>query len=87
MARYSTTLFESLGGLTLGYIREDIYYCSGCAQFFDELTDKLVEVSYKEMPTDFAEQVKRDRQRKSKCGHSRRKPKWKKPPANGFGNI
>ncbi len=69
----------------MNYIRNDIYYCKGCGQFFDELTDEQVEIAYSEMPADFAIQVMSDRQLSRGFCHPRwrkRKPKktWK-----GFG--
>ena len=50
----------------MNYIRDDIYICPGCGQFFDEKTDKLVEVAYSDMPAEFALEVMQIRQRKSK---------------------
>ncbi len=36
------------------YLRNDIYFCECCAQFFDCMTDEVVDVKYTEMPADFA---------------------------------
>ena len=65
------------------YIRDDIYYCKGCGQFFDLVTDKLIEVPYSEMPADFALRVMNDRQQPFKPCHTRRRGKAKKT-AKGF---
>jgi hypothetical protein len=67
----------------MAYIREDIYYCSGCGQFFDELTDKRLEISYAEMPAEFAIQVMSDRQMSRGFCH----PRWRnrKPRKTGRG--
>lgn len=70
----------------MSYIRNDIYYCRGCGQFFDDLTDKLVEVSYTEMPAEFALEVMKDRQKASKVCHSQKRAKRRSRPQNrGFG--
>lgn len=67
------------------YIRDDIYYCPGCGQFFDEITDKLVDVPYSEMPADFALQVMDDRQKASKGCHRQKRKRPKKDQGKGFG--
>ncbi len=36
------------------YTREDIYLCHCCGKFFDTSTDQQVNVSYDEMPAEFA---------------------------------
>lgn len=41
--------------------RIDIYYCSNCGYFFDRETDKLFDVSYTEIPAEFALKVMSDR--------------------------
>jgi len=69
------------------YIRDDIYYCPGCGRFFDELTDKLVEVPYTEMPADFALQVMSDRQQPFKPCHTRRRRKAQRKPGKGFAKL
>lgn len=70
----------------MSYIRDDIYYCSGCGQFFDNKTDRQVEVSYTEMPADFALEVMKDRQNVSKACHTQKRAKKRSRPQNrGFG--
>lgn len=64
------------------YTRDDIYICPSCGYFFDEKTDKPVDVSYSEMPADFALEVMQVRQSKSKCNH---KPKRHKVKVRGKG--
>lgn len=67
------------------YIRNDIYYCSDCGQFYKELTDQQVEVPYSEMPAEFALKVMNHRKRPSnRCHGIKRKPKPKQQ-GKGFG--
>ena len=54
------------------YFRDDIYICPDCGYFFDEQTNKMVDVPYSEMPAEVALEVMQVRQGKSRCGH---KPK------------
>lgn len=57
-----------------GYMRDDIYYCDCCAQFFDCVTHEVVDVKYEEMPAELAISLmlyrqylgERQRQRKHK---------------------
>lgn len=69
----------------MSYIRNDIWYCPGCGEFFDEATGKLVEVPYLDMPAEFAMRVMSDRQRKSKTCHAGKRVKKRTRPKNGFG--
>lgn len=69
------------------YTRDDIYYCPGCGQFFDEATDQRVEVPYSEMPAEFALQVMNARKKRpSKSCHTKRSVKKSPKPKNGFAN-
>ncbi len=45
------------------YQRNDIYYCSCCAKFYDRITHKRVVIQYHEMPAEMALEVMQDRQR------------------------
>lgn len=36
------------------YLRDDIYFCDCCAQFYDCVTHKVVDVKYDEMPAEVA---------------------------------
>lgn len=69
----------------MDYTRDDIYYCPGCGQFFDQLTDKLVDVSFEEMPLPFAAMVRRDRKNSSReCHLSKIRKSPKKKTSTGF---
>lgn len=69
------------------YMRDDIYYCPDCGQFFDEQTQKLIEVLYTEMPTDFAGRVMQDRKNPSnKCHSQQRRRKGSNAKSKGFAN-
>lgn len=70
--------------MEITYLRDDIYYCPGCGEFFDELTDKLVEVPYTEMPADFALEVMSVRQRPFRSCHAKRRVKRVKKTWRGF---
>jgi hypothetical protein len=50
----------------------DIYYCSECGQFFDELA-RVIDIPYTEMPAKFAIQVMEDRLKQGWCH-----PRWRK---------
>lgn len=67
----------------MNYIRHDIYICPDCGFFFDDRTNKLVDVPYSDMPAEFALEVMQIRQRKSKCGH-KSKVRKAKPRGKGF---
>ncbi len=45
------------------YQRNDIYYCSCCAKFYERITHKRVVIQYHEMPAEMAMEVMEDRQR------------------------
>ncbi len=66
------------------YIRDDIYFCEGCGQFFDIETDKLVEVPYWEMPAQWALTVMEIRKRKIKPCHVAKRSKAVKVKGKGF---
>lgn len=63
----------------MSYLRDDIYICPECGQFFDCLSDVLVEVPYSEMPADFAIEVMSIRKKPSACRHKVRRSKKSKP--------
>jgi hypothetical protein len=66
------------------YLRDDIYYCSGCGEFFDDLTNKLVDVPYSEMPADFALEVMKVRQRQFRICHIKRRSAQPRRKPKGF---
>lgn len=68
----------------MSYIRNDIYYCPGCGEFFDDQTDKLVQIPYSDIPADFAVRVMSDRQKQFKTCHAQRRAKKRSRPKNGF---
>lgn len=68
------------------YICNDIYYCSKCGHFYDIKTDQLVDVSYTEMPAEFALKVMRDRQVPFRPCHAKRRANKAKRVDKGFGN-
>jgi hypothetical protein len=41
--------------------RNDIYYCSCCAKFYNNITHERVHVAYHELPAEMAMQVMNDR--------------------------
>lgn len=49
--------------------REDLYFCEGCGQFFDDQTDEIVEVPLWEIPADFALAVMYARRRRFQFCH------------------
>ena len=49
--------------------RADLGYCPGCGYFFDVRENKIFDISYTEMPADFALQVMSDRQKESRPCH------------------
>lgn len=74
----------------MNYVRDDIYYCGCCAQFYDIQTDELVELNledYAQAAPGFIRKVMADRERiasqPNRRPHvmKRRKPKSSK----GFG--
>lgn len=66
------------------YIRDDIYYCSCCGDFYNRYTHLRMEVPYTQMPADFALKVMEDRQKLSDKAQARRKDKQDRK-AKGFG--
>lgn len=62
--------------------RNDIYYCENCGYFFDVATEDLFEISYTEMPADFALQVMNDRQAKTRTCHMKARRKLYIKPRN-----
>ena len=70
--------------MDITYLRDDIYYCPGCGEFFDEVTDKLVDVPYTEIPADFALEVMATRKRPFRSCHVRRGVKRVKKTWRGF---
>lgn len=87
MARTSTEVLKALGGLTVQYQRDDIYYCNGCGRFYDNLTDKLVHVELWELPAEFALEVMADRQQRYTFCHARKRAKAIKVKGRGFGKL
>lgn len=63
------------------YGNMDIYYCSGCGQFFDESGNILL-IPYTDMPAMFAIEVMGDRTKQGWCHPRWRKRKAKRPKSN-----
>lgn len=57
------------------YLRDDIYFCDCCAQFFDIKIDQPVDVPYSEMPAEFAVDLM---QYRATLGNKQHKKKRKK---------
>lgn len=58
------------------YRSVDVFYCSECGQFFDDL-GRVVQIPYTDMPADFAIKVMLDRQKSVGWCH----PRWRKRKA------
>lgn len=72
--------------MEMKYIRDDIYYCSKCGQFYDRKTHVLVHVPYTEMPAEFALKVMSDRQQPFRPCHAKRRANKARKDNQGFGN-
>lgn len=57
------------------YMRDDIYFCEGCGEFYDIETDRLVEIPYWEIPAQFALTVMEIRKRQVNPCHIAKRAK------------
>ena len=65
------------------YLRNDIYYCSGCGQFHNRADDEKIHVAYTDMPANFALRVMGDRSGSFKPTERQARKKQRKK--RGFG--
>lgn len=47
---------------TKGYLRDDVYYCECCGEFYNTFTDAPVDIDLSTVPNDFADLVREHRE-------------------------